>query len=157
MTAIGAVDIGGTKLAAGIVDEDGRLLSRMEIPASSAAAYGDGIELITTMLGRVIRDTGLALTAIGIGSTGPVDPMTGCLGDVDFLPRWSGANLVDDLQRRFHVPVALENDADAAALAEASWGAGRNKSRLTSTLVLPGKRSGLGARQVCPEIGTWST
>jgi len=143
MTAIGAVDIGGTKLAVGIVDEGGRLLSRLESPSREAEAYVDGIEHIGSMLRRAMRDTGLAVTGIGIGSTGPVDPISGRMGDLDFLPGWSGANLVGDLERIFNVPVALENDADAAALAEAAWGAGRDKSRLIYVTVGTGIGGGI--------------
>ena len=161
MTAIGAVDIGGTKLAVGIVDERGRLLARSEASSGEAEAYDVGIELIARMLHRLTRDTGLSLTGIGIGATGPVDPITGRLGDVDFLPRWSGANLADDLQRSFQVPVALENDADAAALAEASWGAGQNKSRLIYVTIGTGIGGGIildgqlyrGVNGAHPEIG----
>ncbi len=161
MTAIGAVDIGGTKIAVGIVDEGGRLLSRVEAPSREAEAYGDGVILIANMLQRCMRDTGLAVAGIGIGSTGPVEPFTGRFGDLDFLPKWSGASLVDDLERKFHVPVALENDADAAALAEAAWGAGRDKSHLIYVTIGTGIGGGIilggqlyrGVDGAHPEIG----
>jgi len=161
MTAIGAVDIGGTKLAVGIVDENGRVLSRMESPSRKAEGYHDGLELITKMLGQMSRDAGLILEGIGIGSTGPVDSMTGCFGDLDFLPRWKGANICGDLQRHFHVPVALENDADAAALAEAGWGAGRNKSRLIYVTIGTGIGGGIintsGPHCSCGFEGCWDS
>lgn len=125
MTTIGAVDIGGTKIAVGMVDENGRILSRMESPSQSVESYGDGLELIAGMLRSTAQTAGVEFTGIGIGSTGPVDPFTGRFGDMDFLPEWRGECLVDNLAKRFRVQVALENDADAAALAEASWGAGK--------------------------------
>lgn len=161
MTAVGAVDIGGTKLAVGIVDESGHLLSRLEAPSSEAKAYVDGIKQISAMLRIALQDTGLVLAGIGIGSTGPVDPISGRMGDLDFLPGWSGANVVGDLEEDFRVPVALENDADAAALAEAAWGAGRSKSRLVYVTVGTGIGGGIildgqlyrGADGAHPEIG----
>ena len=61
---------------------------------------------------------------------GPVDPHTGEIGDVAFLKSWEGANLVDALEARFGVRAALENDADAATLGEAFWGAGRGKEQV---------------------------
>src|SRR5579862_2163278 len=128
MTAIGAIDIGGTKIAVGIVDENGHLLSRMETPSKTAEAYSDGLNLIADMLQQATRATGLAITGIGIGATGPVDPLTGRFGDLDFLPQWSGESLVDDLEKEFRVPVALENDADAAVLEEASRGSSTSRS-----------------------------
>jgi glucokinase len=143
MTTIGAIDIGGTKIAVGMVDDNGRVLSRMECPSSVAEAYGKGLAIVASMLRTATRTAGVSIAGIGIGSTGPVYPFTGRFGDLDFLPQWSGESLVDDLTREFHVPVALENDADAAALAEASWGAGRSKSRLIYVTIGTGIGGGI--------------
>ena len=77
------------------------------------------------MLERVRSTAGVDLSGIGIGCTGPVDPMTGEVGEVEFLPGWKGCNPVARLAERFQIGVAMENDADAAALGEAQWGAGR--------------------------------
>ena len=127
---IGAVDIGGTKIAVGIVDEQGRVLSRLESPTDAKRGFPNALDRIGKMLRQCAQEAGVEISGIGIGSTGPVYPLTGTFGDVDFLPGWDGANIVRPLGEDFKVLVALENDADAAALAEASWGAGRSKRRL---------------------------
>jgi glucokinase len=101
------------------------------------------------------------ITGIGIGSTGPVYPFTGEFGDVNFFPHWRGRNPVEDLQRIFKVSVAMENDADAAALGEAGWGAGRDKKRLIYVTVGTGIGAGVileghvyrGVDGFHPEIG----
>jgi len=139
---IGAVDIGGTKIAVGMVDENGRVLSKMEAP-TDPERYADGLDRIASMLRDTARNTKVEISGIGIGSTGPVDPFTGAYGDVDFLPGWRKKSLVADLEKIFNVRVALENDADAAALAEASWGAGRSKSRLIYVTVGTGIGGGV--------------
>jgi len=139
---IGAVDIGGTKIAVGMVDDTGKVLSRMESP-TDPNRYSDGIELIAHMLRRTAQKAGGQITGIGIGSTGPVDPMRGEFGDVDFLPGWRGKSPVKDLAQVFSVQVALENDADAAALAEAGWGAGRNRTRLIYVTIGTGIGGGI--------------
>jgi len=126
---IGAVDIGGTKIAVGMVNDSGQVLSRLESP-SDANSYANGLSTTTRMLREAASIARVDITGIGIGSTGPVDPVTGRFGEVDFLPGWRGQNPVEDLARIFNVQVAMENDADAAALAEAGWGAGKKKSRL---------------------------
>jgi len=157
---IGAVDIGGTKIAVGMVDDKGKVLSRMESP-TDPNRYSDGIELIAHMLRRTAQRAGGQITGIGIGSTGPVDPMRGEFGDVDFLPGWRGKSPVKDLGQVFSVQVALENDADAAALAEAGWGAGRNRTRLIYVTVGTGIGGGIvldgklyrGVDGAHPEIG----
>jgi glucokinase len=123
---IGAVDIGGTKIAVGMVDDSGKVLSRMESP-TDADRYANGLAMVTSMLRETSRTAAVEITGIGIGSTGPVHPFSGKFGEVDFLPGWRGQSLAADLARMFNVQVALENDADAAALAEAGWGAGKNK------------------------------
>jgi glucokinase len=158
---IGAVDIGGTKIAVGIVDQTGKVLSKLQSPTDAERGYSNGLALITTMLQETARSAGVEVSGIGIGSTGLVYPSTGAFGDVDFLPGWKGNNPVEDLARAFNVPVALENDADASALGEASWGAGKAKSRLVYVTVGTGIGGGIildghlyrGADMSHPEIG----
>lgn len=157
---IGAVDIGGTKIAVGVVDDSGKVLSRMEAP-TDPNRYSDAIELIAHMLRKTAQRAGTELSGIGIGSTGPVDPLRGEFGDVDFLPGWRGKGPVKDLAQVFNVRVALENDGDAAALAEAGWGAGRNRSRLIYVTIGTGIGGGIvidgnlyrGADGAHPEMG----
>jgi glucokinase len=158
---IGAVDIGGTKIAAGMVNGDGRVLTRAQVPTDAEAGYRKAIEVVVQMLRDAEKQTGAKITGIGIGSTGPVYPLTGAIGDVNFFPNWNGENPVQDLARAFQVDVAIENDADAAALGEAGWGAGRNKSRLIYVTVGTGIGVGLifdgkvyrGVDYSHPEIG----
>jgi glucokinase len=158
---IGAVDIGGTKIAAGIVDDAGKVLVRLETPTEAARAYPDGLRHIVRMLREAAQKAGSELFGIGIGSTGWVFPFIGEFGDVDFLPGWKGCNPVKDLAREFGVRVALENDGDAAALGEAAWGAGKGKSRLIYVTVGTGIGGGIildgqlyrGADRAHPEVG----
>jgi glucokinase len=157
---IGAVDIGGTKIAVGMVDDNGKVLTRMDAP-TDPNRYSDSVELIAHMLRRTAQRAGAQITGIGIGSTGPVDPMRGEFGDVDFLPGWRGKSPVKDLATVFNVSAALENDGDAAALAEAGWGAGRNRKRLIYITVGTGIGGGIiidgqlyrGVDGAHPEVG----
>jgi glucokinase len=158
---VGAVDIGGTKIAVGVVDDSGRVLSRMECPTDAHLGYTAGLQRITNMLRETARDAHVDISGIGTGSTGMVYPVSGMFGDVDFLPGWKGFNLVEDLSREFNVKAALENDADASALGEATWGAGKGKSRLIYVTVGTGIGGGIivdgqiyrGADMSHPEIG----
>jgi len=158
---IGAVDIGGTKIAAGIVDDRGKVLSRVECPTDAARAYSSGLVQMIRLLRESAQIAGVELSGIGIGSTGWVYPFTGEFGDVDFLPAWKGCNPVKDLAREFNVRAALENDGDAAALGEAAWGAGTGKSRLIYVTVGTGIGGGIildgelyrGVDRSHPEVG----
>ena len=158
---IGAVDIGGTKIAVGIVDENGKVLAQTQSPTDAAGGYAKGIWRIADMLREASQKAGVKISGIGIGSTGVVYPATGEFGDVDFLPGWKGFCPVGDLEREFGVRAAIENDGDAAALGEAGWGAGKGKSRLIYVTVGTGIGGGIildghlyrGAKGAHPEIG----
>jgi glucokinase len=125
MRIIGAVDIGGTKIAAGGVREDGTIIHRCECPTEPARGFLDAVERITQMLRMVEERSSTRLDGIGIACPGPLDPTTGILGEVGTLPGWRDGNLCHELQRHFGVSIAVENDADAAVLAEFAWGTAR--------------------------------
>lgn len=155
------MDIGGTKIAVGMVDDDGKVLAKLESPTHAERGYAYGLEQIARMLRATAGSAGRELTGIGIGSTGWVYPLTGEFGDVDFLPTWKGCNPVRDLAGEFNVSAALENDGDAAVLGEAAWGAGRGKSRLIYVTVGTGIGGGIilggrlyrGVDKSHPEVG----
>jgi glucokinase len=156
---IGAVDIGGTKIAVGLVDRQGRLLSRRQFPT---AGWQASLERICRSLREITAaEGGGVLEGIGIGCTGPVYPITGTVGRVEFIPDWQGAAIVSELSGSFGVPAALENDADAAALGEAAWGAGQGAGRFILVTVGTGIGGGLvidgklyrGVDGSHPEIG----
>ncbi|MGE5112887.1 MAG: ROK family protein [Acidobacteriaceae bacterium] len=140
---IGAIDIGGTKIAVGIVDENGQILRSMECPTDAKAGFSNAIARMSSMLRETAREAGEEITGIGIGSTGPVDPETGLIGNVEYLPGWQGENLLTALAHEFGVRVAIENDADAAALGEAFWGAGRGKRHVLYVTISTGIGAGI--------------
>ena len=158
---IGAVDIGGTKFAVGIVNDRGKVVARSEMPNRPEHGAEVGFSNITKMLHETSAQAGGTLQGIGIGCTGPVYPLTGELGPNEFLPGWEGINLVDELQKTFHLSVAIENDADAAALGEFAWGAGRVATRFIYLTVSTGIGGGIvlngqlyrGVDGSHPEIG----
>ena len=158
---IGAVDIGGTKIAVGMVNEAGQVLARAECSTAPERGPADALARIATMLRETVAHAGGELRGIGVGCTGPVNPLAGTIGNVEFLPGWEGVNLVSELSRTFNVPAAMENDADAAALGEAAWGAGRGARSFVYVTVGTGIGGGLvfdgqlyrGVDGAHPEIG----
>ena len=123
--AIG-IDIGGTKVAAGVVDSEGRILSeaRRSTPGNDPRAVERVILELVEELGTDHR-----IWSVGIGAAGWMD-LDG--GTVLFSPHlaWRNEPLRDNLQRLLRRPVLLANDADAAAWAEWRFGAGRGEDRL---------------------------
>lgn len=132
---IGGVDIGGTKIAVGVVNPSGRVLARVECATEVQRGFDHAMRQVTTLLHQCAEQAGGKLRGIGIGCTGPVDSMSGTLGNVNNLQGWMGGNPVDILSREFGVTAALENDADAAALGELRWGAGKSKMRFLYVIV----------------------
>ena len=95
---IGAVDIGGTKIAVGMLDRDGRILARREHPSGSELGLGEGLAQLFSMLRETAGEAGGELEGIGVGCTGPVNPATGTLEKIEFLPIWEGCPLTAELQ-----------------------------------------------------------
>ena len=122
--AIG-VDIGGTKIAAGVVDEDGHVLARArrETPGTDAGAVLDAIADVTAEL----REFYPTVKAVGIGAAGFVDASQ---STVVFAPHlaWRHEPLRDAASRRVGLPVLVDNDANCAGWAEYRFGAAQNQS-----------------------------
>jgi len=156
-----AIDIGGSKIAAGVVDAQGRILAKAEIPTHAELGYAPALARIAELLRSIVRECGAAVEGIGVGSTGPIDPATGVYGEVGTLPGWRGSPLMADLEREFGLPVRVENDADAAALGESAWGAGRGSRSLLYVTISTGIGAGIildgrlyrGAGGAHPELG----
>jgi glucokinase len=154
--AIG-VDVGGTKIAGGVVDEDGRILEqrRVESPATDAAAMGEAIaDLVATL--RESHD----VTGIGVGAAGYVDRDR---RRVLFSPNlaWRDVDLRGELEARVDLPVVVENDANAAAWGEFAHGAGHDVDDLLMLTIGTGVGGGIvldghlhrGAFGVASEVG----
>ena len=124
-----ALDIGGTKLAAGVVTGDGRVLSREVIPSHANEGPWSMIDRLLDLGHRMIDESGVSpsrIAGIGIACGGPLDPETGIILSPPNLPGWDRIPLVDVVTERLGLPAAVENDATAGALAEWWFGAGRS-------------------------------
>jgi glucokinase len=142
MRVIGAVDIGGTKIAVGAVREDGSIVRRLECPTDPGRGFQDAMQRVQRMLDDVMVVCG-AFDGIGIACPGPLDPFRGTLAEIGTLPGWQGGNLIEAIQPKFGVTVAVENDADAAALAEFQWGAARDARNIIYITVSTGIGGGI--------------
>ncbi len=121
------VDIGGTKVAAGLVDAQGTILfqTRVAMPAHGSAVEGFGA--VQSAMEAVLAARPEArerLTGIGICAPGPLDPVTGVILNPPNVPCWRNFPLAAEVRRVFGLTPRVDNDGNAAALAEALWGAG---------------------------------
>jgi glucokinase len=121
------VDIGGTKVAAGIVTPRGEILSKVRVPMVSNRDASAGLEAVECAISAAL-DTQpkrrSSVTAIGISSPGPLDPRRGIVINPPNLKCWHDFPIAEKIAKSRRLPARLDNDANAAALAEALWGAG---------------------------------
>ncbi len=119
------IDIGGTKVAAGTVNEKGEILSELRVPMNSTGTAEQGLAAVTDAIDK-IKSTlqGKTIAAIGVTSPGPLDPRTGVVINPPNVPCWRNFPLKDEIERAYQVRAKVDNDANAAGLAEAIWGAG---------------------------------
>jgi len=118
------VDVGGTKVAAGLVDVDGRILSNIRVPMVSRSSAEAGLNAVLSAIAQATTGSD-AIAGIGICSPGPLDPFAGIVLNPPNLPCWRNFALAESVRKVYPVPVKVDNDANAAALAEARWGAAR--------------------------------
>lgn len=155
------VDVGGTKIASGVVDEGGRVLEheQVETPDSSGRDVAGRIAgAVADLVGR--HRERHDVVAVGIGAAGYVDSGR---STVLFAPniRWRDEPLRDRVAERVHLPVVVENDANAAAWAEFRFGAGSHVDDLVLLTVGTGIGGGVvldgalhrGAFGVAAEVG----
>lgn len=119
------VDIGGTKVAAGLVNASGEVLMkvRTRMPARGTAA--EGLRAVFDAIDGVLRDRrAKRARAIGVSVAGWVDSKRGVLLKAANIPCWRDFPLIAEIKNRYGLPARLGNDANAAALAEAAWGSG---------------------------------
>jgi glucokinase len=134
------VDIGGTKVAGGVVDASGQILARARVdtPAKDADAAEDAIVAVVEQL-RGDYD----IEAVGLGIAGFVDESRSRVYFAPNLPDWHNEPVRDDVSRRVGLPVVVENDANAAAWGENRFGAGRDETDLVCVTVGTGIGGGI--------------
>ncbi len=157
MTLACGIDVGGTKIAGGVVDGEGNVLEqlRVESPATDVEGIEDAIAGLVARLAAKHP-----IEAVGIGAAGYIDKSR---STVYFAPNlaWRDIDLRAELEPRVNLPVVVENDANAAAWGEFTYGAGHDVDDLLLITVGTGVGGGLvldgelyrGAFGVGAEIG----
>lgn len=118
------IDIGGTKSAALLIDQDGNVADRKQVPTSKGE---QGWESTVEHFAETIREyvQQREIVSIGVSCGGPLDSREGMILSPPNLPGWDEVPITAILSEEIGVPVALENDANAGALAEWRYGAGQ--------------------------------
>jgi glucokinase len=163
MTSLLGIDIGGTKSAILLGDSSGQVLARREWPSHAARGPEPMLADLLAHARALLAETGLRPQSAGVSIGGPLDAEKGIIYSPPNLPGWDALPLKDRLQVELGLPVNVEHDAAACALAETLWGAGQGRARVIyltcgtgfgAGLVLEGRiYRGAGGRS--PEVGHW--
>ncbi len=142
MLCIG-IDIGGTKIAGGIVKEDGQVLAREERPTpikeGGKRILIEAIELAKLLQTKADRP----VEAVGIGAGGQIDAVQGLVfSATDVIPGWKGIRIAEGFSEALGIPAAVDNDVNVLALAETRFGAA--KECTNGTVVFLALGTGVG-------------
>ena len=133
-------DVGGTKCAVTVAHvEDGRVEILKKQAFSTPSSWQEAVERLFVCAEEMLDEQ--PIDACGFSCGGPLDAEKGIVLSPPNLPGWDGVPLTEMAQKRFGAPAYLENDANACALAEWRWGAGRG----TNNMVFLTFGTGLGA------------
>jgi glucokinase len=166
MHSVIGIDIGGTKIAGGLVDRDGGV--RFETTAPTPAQEGSAAILATAAavaerVRAAAENDGIHVAACGVGAAGQIDHARGCVRYASpTMKGWAGTEIAQELSQRLAMPVVVDNDVNVLALAEQRFGAGRGLcdvlfvavgTGIGGALVLDG-RLRRGATSTAGELGT---
>ena len=154
-----AIDVGGTKTAAGLVNREGKILSSSRRPV-----VRDGleklVESLTEQARELLKDAAEQPCSMGVGIKGLVDDRHNCLVSSSILGGGQRKNLRELLEETIGLPCVIDNDVNAATLAEAAWGAGQENDTFVFVNVGTGTAIGIydrgrlvrGSENTCGEV-----
>ena len=159
-----AADVGGTNTRMAVVNESGDILTLLKKSTHCKDGRDEMIRFIVSFAGETIEKSKLSkeeICGMGIGFPGPLNAETGTIFNPPNLNGWDSVPLRDILEKELRVPVAIENDANAAALGEWWRGAGSGTHSLFCITLGTGVGGGIimdgkiwhGASSIAGEIG----
>ncbi|MBB4661625.1 ROK family transcriptional regulator [Conexibacter arvalis] len=162
--AVLGIDFGKRHVRVIVVDLAHAVLADLERPMATEQSATEGFDAAVDLTEQALAEAGVApgeLIGAGMGVPGPIESASGEVGSSAILPGWVGVQPTDELQRRLELPVATANDANLGALAELTWGAGRDVADFLYVKVASGIGGGLvlggelytGAGGIAGEIG----
>ncbi|OBJ91529.1 sugar kinase [Mycolicibacterium conceptionense] len=141
MTLTLALDIGGTKIAVGLVDPDGRLVHRAQLPTPDGDAETVWA-VVEKLLDETMQTADGAATGVGVASAGPIDLSSGTISPIN-ITEWQHFPIVDRVAAATRLPVRLGGDGLCMAMGEQWCGAGRGAQFLLGMVVSTGVGGGL--------------
>jgi glucokinase len=140
------IDIGGTKTAIGIVDEQGRVAGQSVIHTDLSKTPEQMVQAMAEVVVQLQKETGITdegILGIGLGIPGPLDAAAGKFACPPNLPTWANFEVAAEFSKYFSFPMQVQNDATAAALAEKWIGAAQENDHFIYLTISTGIGAGL--------------
>jgi len=158
------IDLGGTNVNVGVVDAEGKVVTKHALALNSPKTQQDVLDGIYRATEETLARAGMKadeMQAVGIATPGTLDIANGIVVQANNIPEWENVALRDLLSKRFGVPAVLENDANAAAWGEYWVGAGKDVSSMVMLTLGTGIGGGViiegellhGFKDAAAEIG----
>ncbi|MBO6263854.1 MAG: ROK family protein [Clostridia bacterium] len=138
----GGIDLGGTFIKCGIVDEEGNILTKDKIPTGVSRYYREVIEDMANLIKKLAKEANVKIESVGVGSPGMIDSANGIVVYSNNFS-WQNVPLKAELEKYLNVPVRVTNDANAAALGESFCGAGKKYRSMVLVTLGTGVGSGI--------------
>jgi predicted NBD/HSP70 family sugar kinase len=163
LTVVG-IDFGHSHVQVAVADMTHDVLAEQRCDLNVSQDARTALDTATRMVGEVLAAAGVerkSVIAAGIGIPGPVDRSRGTAGSATILPGWTGVRIATEMHQRLGMQVEIENDANLGALAEMTWGAGKECSNFAYIKAATGIGAGIvvdghllrGASGTAGEIG----
>jgi glucokinase len=153
-----AVDIGGTKVEAGLVSLQGKIIFSERRPMVARGSPSEGLRAVREAIDAVMRHPrAKGAQSIGVSVPGWLNAGAGKVLKAANLPCWRNYPLMQKLQDSYGLPTRLENDASAAAVAEAKWGSARRFQDLFYVSLGTGIGTGIVRRDSLGRLQTVSS
>jgi predicted NBD/HSP70 family sugar kinase len=158
------IDFGHRHLRVAVSDLASNILAERRLELDTDHAARDGLDAATELVAEALADAGVERSQVigaGMGLPGPIEQSSGVVGSAAILPGWVGVAAAAEMRGRLNLPIAVDNDANLGALAEAAFGAARDASDLVYIKVSSGIGAGLilngrlyrGAAGLAGELG----
>jgi predicted NBD/HSP70 family sugar kinase len=138
------IDFGHSHVRVAVSDLASNLLAERRLGLDTDHDAEDGLDAAAQLVTQTLAEAGVdraRVVGAGVGLPGPIEQPAGVVGSAAILPGWVGVSAAQEMRRRLELPIAVDNDANLGALAEAAFGAARN----TRDLVYIKVSSGIGA------------
>jgi glucokinase len=158
------VDLGGTKILAAVVDQDGKILGEEKQPTMPASDADEIVKRMNKTVRQAIKNAGVPkkqVAAVGVGAPAPIDPETGFVFHAPNIPMIRDFPLGERLSKKLGVPVLVDNDVNVGTVGEHALGAGRGTKDMVGIFVGTGVGGGVivngqlrhGYRNSAGEVG----